>query len=370
MNNKSLALQAGRLDKINLRCYDPVAHILLDGLSIKPIMFGLFSIITIDVVHLLTATLTNTLWTSNKNGLFQDGFPWVGVIFASIIWGYYLWSYTAIGALTTKLDYSDAIEAGPAETAIIISRFYGVRWPAWLALCIATVGSISGFFNQQSNPHRWVGTGFWPNAVNTIFVLIGTYMCAILVINLLKNIQVLHTIFYECSVQINPFHPDRCGGLKALSDYSLKTTYLIALFGCLVGIISLSSNSQQVDWYGRLLLPVYLLLSVVCFFGPLLTAHDAMKRSKEGLLSEIAQQFKSDYSAAYARLSDSAESMNKDIEKIEQLRKFYSLTDEFPIWPFDVKTVRRYVLTLPAPVLPLFITLIKEWLLPLLKRYA
>lgn len=131
---------------MNLRYYDPVAHLLLDKICINPIIFGLLSIIAFDVVHLLTAALTDTLWTSMNNGLFQDGFPWVGAMFASIIWGYYLWSYTAIGALTTKLDYSDAIEAGPAETAVIISRFYGVRWPAWLALCIATVGSISGFF--------------------------------------------------------------------------------------------------------------------------------------------------------------------------------------------------------------------------------
>jgi hypothetical protein len=55
--------------------------------------------------------------------------------------------------------------------------------------------------------------------------------------------------------------------------------------------------------------------------------------------------------------------------KEKELRAFYTLTDEFPVWPFDVQTFRRFLLTVPAPFLPLIPKLIeallKKWGVPL-----
>jgi hypothetical protein len=94
-----------------------------------------------------------------------------------------------------------------------------------------------------------------------------------------------------------------------------------------------------------------------------------MKRAKEGLLHEIARQFQTDYSQIRTSLTGDAETLKTGSEKIKELRAFYTLTDEFPVWPFDVQTFRRFLLTVPAPLLPLIPKLIeallKKWGVPL-----
>ena len=86
---------------------------------------------------------------------------------------------------------------------------------------------------------------------------------------------------------------------------------------------------------------------------------------KEELLQEITRQFQTDYSQIRLSLTGDAETFKKGNEKIKELRAFYTLTDEFPVWPFDVQTFRRFLLTVPSPLLPLLPkligTLLKKW---------
>lgn len=91
-----------------------------------------------------------------------------------------------------------------------------------------------------------------------------------------------------------------------------------------------------------------------------------MQKAKEDLLNEIARQFQSDYSQIHENLTGEAEVLKKRADKIKELRAFYDLTNEFPVWPYDVTNFRRFLITIPAPLLPVAIAiaqkLIETWL--------
>ncbi|MEH2081048.1 MAG: hypothetical protein V7K89_13900 [Nostoc sp.] len=49
--------------------------------------------------------------------------------------------------------------------------------------------------------------------------------------------------------------------------------------------------------------------------------------------------------------------MKKEATKPQKLRSIYTLTNDFPVWPFDVTTFCQYLLSVLTPLLPLPIKL-------------
>jgi hypothetical protein len=92
-----------------------------------------------------------------------------------------------------------------------------------------------------------------------------------------------------------------------------------------------------------------------------------MDRAKVKLLQEIARQFQVDYSGIHTSLTEDAEILKQKAKKIQQLRTLYTVTDEFPVWPFDLKTFRRYIFTVPTPLIPILIGLLQKFLVPTFK---
>ena len=99
------------------------------------------------------------------------------------------------------------------------------------------------------------------------------------------------------------------------------------------------------------------------FFGRLMDTLTGGERERELLVqgnliggqATLHQQFRIDYLQIRNSLNEDAATLKKRTEKIRELRDFYTITDEFPVWPFDIKTFRRYLLTIPTPLLaPLF----------------
>lgn len=300
---------------------------------------------------------------------FKTGFLGIWLLFINpVALGYYLWSFQAIDNVIQDLEASDVVETDKSEIDRITLNPYYQRWRKFLALGSAVSFSIFVFITQPSLKKNWYGSGLLPAMSVTIATFAVVYLGSILVLNLITNVRILHRILGKKELNVNPLHPDRCGGLRSLSDYSLKTAYLAAILGIMVGLIEYQFITQgvgRVYWFVHLIIPLHVAVSMACFFGPLLAAHKGMKKAKEEILNEIARQFQADYSQIHANLAGDAETFKKGTEKIKELRAFYTLTDEFPVWPFDVQTFRRYLLTVPTPLLPLLPKLIglllKKW---------
>jgi hypothetical protein len=357
--------------KRRLSRFDPVASLLIEKLNLSPLGFGLRSTAIATGLCLLIAWVSNTLWFKpGQVGLLQDRFFWIWVLFINpVVLGYYLWSFQAIENVIKDLEESDVVETNKSKIEETLNAYYQ-RWYKFLALGSAVTFSIFVFVTRSGlKKSSWTGSG----PESALFVTIATfgvvYLGSMLVLNLITNVRVLHSILEEKELKVNPLHPDRCGGLRSLKDYSLKTAYLAAVLGIMVGLIEYQFITQgvaRVYWFVHLIIPLHVALSMACFFGPLLAAHKGMKNAKEKILNEIAQQFQEDYlQMIHANRTKDAETFNKGTEKIKELRAFYTLTDEFPVWPFDVQTFRQYLLTVPTPLLPLLPKLIglllKKW---------
>lgn len=354
---------------------DPVAYFLIAKLRLSPLSLGLLSIAIAASFYLFVAWISGTLWSQpGQKGLLQDPLPWVWVLVISpIVLGYYLWSFQAIDYVIQDLEKSDVIETDSSEIDQISFSPYAQRWRKFLALSSAVCFSLFVFVTRSGLKNSWTSSAPLPAFTVTLATLVAVYIGSILVLNLITNVWILHQILGTKDLKVNPLHPDRCGGLRALSDYSLKTAYLAAVLGIMVGLIEYQFITQgvgRVYWFAHLIIPLHIALSAACFFGPLLAAHKGMRRAKEDLLHQIAHQFQADYSQIHASLTGDAETLKKGTEKIQGLRAFYTFTDEFPVWPFDVQTFRRFLLTVPTPLIPPVVGLLPKLIGVLLKKWG
>lgn len=370
------------LQKRNLYRFDPLAYLLLDKFRLSPVAFGLLSIPSSIGLYFLTAWISNTLWSKpGQMGLLQDWFPWIWVLFiAPVVLSYYLWSFQAIDKVIQDLEASDVLRIDESEIEKINQiafSGYAPKWRKFLALSSAVIFSIFVCITRFGLRNSWTSSHPLTILMITVVTFIVVYIGSILVLNLIANIWILHCILKreleQREFNVNPLHPDRCGGLRSLSDYALKTAYLIAVLGIMVGFIEyqfIVRGTGQNYWFVHLVIPLDIVLSIVCFFGPLIAAHRGMRRAKEELLREIAKQFQADYSKIHSSLTGDAETLTKGADKIKELQAFYALTNEFPVWPFDVQTFRRFLLTVPAPLLPLLIGIAKKIIETFLKKWG
>jgi hypothetical protein len=350
---------------------DPVAFLLVERFRLSPLTFGLLSMLIGSGLYIAIAWISNTLWSrGDQVGLLGDVYPWLWILFISpTVFAYYLWSFQAIDHVVQNLEDSDVVETDEAEVDQIVLSPYYQRWRNLLALGSSVSFSIFVYYTRSGLKNSWTSSGLLPTWVVTVSTFVAVYIGSILVLNLITNVRILHRILAQKNLNINPLHPDRCGGLRPLSDYALRTAYLIGVLGVMVGLIEFQFITRGVGkeyWFVHLIIPLHLILSISCFFGPLLAAHEGMRKAKENLLHEIARQFQNDYSQIRKSLSGDEELLTKGMEKIKKLRDIYSFTDEFPVWPFEVQTFRRFLLTVPTPLIPILAgvlqKLIGHWL--------
>jgi hypothetical protein len=105
-------------------------------------------------------------------------------------------------------------------------------------------------------------------------------------------------------------------------------------------------------WLVHFLVIIYLFLSFVIFFGPLLLVHKEMLEAKENLLKDISEQFQADYDNLNDLLKADSSTLSEQVEKFNQLDAIYSRTAKFPVWPFDIETLKKYCLSIAAPLIP------------------
>ncbi|MBW4688767.1 MAG: hypothetical protein KME40_27695 [Komarekiella atlantica HA4396-MV6] len=341
---------------------DPLACWLVDKCHLTPTSLGLLSIIITSGFYLVVASVSQTLILHGGRhiGLLQDWFAWVWICLLNpVVFGYYLWSVKAIYKLIQYLKQSDIVNVSDIEINSALSP-YKKPWRKFLALAAGVAFGI-WYFSLQHNVKNWTGSdGGLPALTGAINAVVIFYAATMLVLTLITNVWVMHQLLGNKQLNINPLHPDRCGGLSVLSQYSLNTAYLAAIFGTMITLSNYQFITQgiaQKYWYFNLLILLYIPVSLVCFFGPLLAARKGMKKAKEGLMSEIAKQFQADYVRIHQSLSNDAESLKKQTGKLQELRSLYTLTNEFPVWPFDVTTFRQYLLSVITPLIPILLKL-------------
>lgn len=264
---------------------DFLAKWLINVCHLDFIRFSIGLAIIISSTCLFTAWVSGVLNSHSGNvGFLQDWLGWFwAIVVHPVLGGAYLWSATALSSLGYKLKKIDNVNLTVQELDSLFQNS-NYSWGKFLSLGIAVVGSII-YYSLRSDLNTWTSSAFLPKLATSVFVLLATYMANMLALNLVINIVKIYRLFDGKEIQLNPLHPDRCGGLKPLSEYSLKTAYIAAIFGLMLGLgwyrFLANQTEFQKYWFLIILTIMYIFASLICFFVPLLSAHTIMQNSKK-----------------------------------------------------------------------------------------
>lgn len=166
---------------------------------------------------------------------------------------------------------------------------------------------------------------------------------------------------YRLKVQFS--HPDKCGGLKEIGDICLLNALVFlvpAIFlSCLIVLARIPGIELLKLWeeYFKKGLLVLTSLSFFLFFQPILLVHIQMKRQLKEIKCEL-EKISLEIEKANSRLRKefsniSGEDIEKDINKIEQLKKIYIENVNFPTWPFNLSLLLKLFSSSVIPLMTL-----------------
>ncbi len=377
---------------------DPLGNILRNRLRFTPLLFGLLVLILDILVDgwmgWFYGIFLHPAFPGIQPGFFHkaitDIAPMIppGILqdfmalttdlaYLPILCGLYLWSPSGSTHLLRNL-FDSGIFVNKNEFKKIVDKYQSVYVNPWafavnivvsLTLSILQLGAYLGWF-----PWKTVGGYIDGEPIAAFyrfpFWILLFYTLIFAVYNVAVTILILRKAFRQTRIQILPLHPDRCGGLGSISHY----TNMVGLGIGTVGLV-LSAATLYEALFGDLgkAIPViagivvYLILAPLFFFLPLGSAHESMRKAKEDELLSIARRF----TLSYKKLK-AASNTNKDNEKklkhLVNLKDLYALADSFPVWPFDVSSLRKFLTIITAPIIPALAAVIEVGVSALLDK--
>ena len=300
---------------------------------------------------------------SDIRALLSDSFYFISeTVTVFVVWMYYVWLFNSPKQVLIKLEDGGALRPSKDELEAV-QPILASKIPFLAAILMSVVAGGLYFYQYNGYP-----TALWYNtkpvfvALRTILVIIPTaYVTSMVIIRSIVNTLVFRELLRN--VNVNPMHPDRAGGLLPLGHYALRSTYVIALAGVVAALAEYSLYTRGTLFtfhYFHIVILIYVIAAPLSFFAPLGTARNAMLNAKNQLLLKISKQFNADFSAAYKELEGSAAELKATIDKVEQLQRIQALTISFPVWPFDIATLRRFSLTFLSPFLTIGLSILTD----------
>jgi hypothetical protein len=180
-------------------------------------------------------------------------------------------------------------------------------------------------------------------------------------------------------LRIVPPHPDQTGGLLDVGQTALSLSVLTFLVGIQLAFMTLSTVLSRVGVKDVvdasivcnplvLFWILYLILGPMLFFLPLIPLRIAMAKAKRDYLMKANRLFslaEADHRAQLASNSFRPEAL----QGLQALGGLIDAAHSMAVWPFDHKTLLRFVGTLLGPLVPV---IYERWpvILEILKEYT
>lgn len=349
---------------LSFRNKDPWASLISRRLGWTPRLYAVAILMANLIVNVFIAASLNAFVTqSGRPGLIQDPTSiLVDFLLMPAIGAFYIWSIAVIPVLLRQLYGQNFLTDNEGVNEIVrnLSRRLYASWALVASVGIAVVvtllfiGTYRGWypwpqllsFFSHSGSLTWLKAPMW---------FLTIYGLCFGLFNVGTTILALRSIFREQSLNISPWHPDRCGGLKSVSTYSMTLGYSIAVVGLTLSVQTIQEiqrgtfGSSYFTWLG---LGAYLILAPLIFFLPLGTAHSAMTKAKNTQLLQLSQQFDVQYQKISETVKRGDVDYSGNVARIETLQKLYVITEQFTIWPFDTVNLRRFLTITLVPLLP------------------
>jgi hypothetical protein len=201
----------------------------------------------------------------------------------------------------------------------------------------------------------WISSQSGPLPIAYVFQYALTLLYAVITLYVVRSVALslyLHDQMSNSTIRMLPFHPDKCGGLQPVGKLGLRNQYALSVLG--INVILLFIVARQLGLAGPLFhlieaaVLAYVTLGPIVFMGPLLPFRSGMLRSKAEWINEVQQGLGVEFEGLRARMR--AGQITKDDEDlVERLRKISLVAADLPVWPFDARTLRRFMTAYLVP---------------------
>lgn len=359
--------------------FDPLRG-LINRIRLTPVTFGiLIFFLDLLVDGLLCAIYaylhpgSSLLFTSSSDtfGLLEDYMAIItDFIYTPIIAGLYLWSQDGSTKVFCQLFDSKVFKSQSKLRRLIDENrhLYEQRYVFYIVFLLSSLFMTMQVY-AYINPDSFQTVGgyiyLWPAASvgRAPFWFLMFYFISFSAFNVGVTIYVLRKVFRSSDIRLVPLHPDRCGGLGGINQYSNKIALGIGSIGLLMSaatMMQIQSGQLQNTYPVLLGIGAYIVLAPLFFFLPLGTAHDAMREAKDAELLKLSDRFRLIYDRVKGSVDQSGKKFNDELSKLENVKKLYSLAESFPVWPFDIQSLRKFLTIVSTPLLPALISIINN----------
>lgn len=239
----------------------------------------------------------------------------------------------------------------------IYSKWYYTNGPHIIALTI-TIVLIYVFRNPKNEiwysleTDNFFYTAGWAQII-VYYVTFYTFSLGLL--NIFASYKVLTVLFSSNKLNVQPLHPDKCGGLAPLGALSRTLIYWIILIGIIVALNVWNNyyvlNRHFDDPLQLSIIFGYLVMAYIIFFLPMHAAHKPMKKAKEEELTLIHHYISKINKAVKKDFEESNDIDNNAVENFNNAKHIYDITSEMPVYPYNLKTVVAFISSILIPIL-------------------
>jgi hypothetical protein len=235
-----------------------------------------------------------------------------------------------------------------------------------VGLIISTLNCITNFLTfTQPGYGSWhsINGEVFPVSWYSLFCLFIFYFIAsVYIFRAFSLIFFLRDLVSHSTIQIIPFYPDKCGGLKSVGNLGLRNQYFLSAAG--INVLLLGINFIVINSQAQLqtqLIPaaiIYIIFGPISFLGPLLPFRNAMQHDKSELVLMIGKKIKKEFDQSIRNIEKKRIS-NEVQEKLNQYKILGETIEKLPVWPFDTSTLTKFF---SAYMLPLITGIVSFYL--------
>lgn len=216
----------------------------------------------------------------------------------------------------------------------------------------------------ESSTLIWIDWRYFP--ANTIIYesiwIVGYFIIAVMIWKLLQTAIYIKRLFDEFETDIKPFHPDKCGGLKPITQIVVNINLFIFAAGISFVVVYYSYLRALVP-YIWLVFIGYIAISIFLFFFPLIGARDSMRKNKEKFVQLFSEPLSHEYEKIFQEFEDGIDEYDTHLDerhlaKVANLRDFYDRAVRMPVWPFDRDTILAFISRILLPLVLIIVNMI------------
>ena len=181
--------------------------------------------------------------------------------------------------------------------------------------------------------------------------------------DLMVVLLAVRELFHRNPVRLQPYHPDRAGGVGAVGRFTSNIGYATGAVGLFLTVILFQRAPDTTLLYNimvGMMFAVYFVMAPIGFYFPLWSAHTSMLTARDVHMRGISMEFDTVYARLRSLPAEDTEKSETLLKRIRQLTEERDLVFRFPVWPFDASSLRKFFGLAFSPLIPILTSLLVD----------